>query len=54
MGKRIVFSLNIRSTTIKEPDKVELLEITIDKALDFKKHIDNLCGTAQYKLHALR
>ena len=39
---------------MKESDKVELLGITIDKALNFKKHIENLCCTAQYKLHALR
>ena len=35
-------------------DEVELLGITIDKALNFKKHIKNLCHTAQYKDHALR
>ena len=28
--------------------------ITIDKHLDFKKHIENLCWNANYKLHALR
>ena len=33
---------------------VELLGITIDKALNFKNHIENLCRTAQYRLHALR
>ena len=30
-----------------------LLGITIDNKLVFKKHIENLCRTAQYKLHAL-
>ena len=30
-----------------------LLGITIDNKLIFKKHIENLCRTAQYKLHAL-
>ena len=44
----------MESITIKESDKVELLGITIDKALNFKKHIENLCRTAQYKLHTLR
>ena len=39
---------------MKESDEVELLGITIDKTLNFKKHIKNLCRTAQYKLHALR
>ena len=48
------YSLKIGSITIKESDEVELLGITIDKALNFKKHTKNLCRTAQYKLHALR
>ena len=48
------YSLKIGSITIKESDEVELLGITIDKALNFKNHIENLCCTAQYKLHALR
>ena len=52
--KRLKYSLKIGSTTIKESDEVELLGITIDKALNFKKHFENLCCTAQYKLHALR
>ena len=30
-----------------------LLGITIDNKLVFKKHIENFCRTAQYKLHAL-
>ena len=37
-----------------KPDEVELQGITIHKALNFKKHIENLCRTAQYKLHVLR
>ena len=41
--KRLKYSLKIRSITIKESDEVELLGITIDKALNFKKHIENLC-----------
>ena len=53
-NKRLKYCLKIRSITIKESDEVELLGITIDKALNFKKHIENLCRTAQYKLHALR
>ena len=52
--KRLKYSLKTRSITIKDSDEVELLGITIDKALNFKKHIENLCRTAQYKLHALR
>ena len=29
----------------------ELLGLTIDKELNFSKHIDKLCRNAQYKLH---
>ena len=35
--KRLKDSLKILSLTIKEFDKVELLGITIDKTLDFKR-----------------
>ena len=52
--KRLEYCLKIGSITIKASDEVELLEITIDKALNSKKHIENLCRTAQYKLHSLR
>ena len=43
----------INSITVKESNEVILLGITIDNKLVFKKHIENLCRTAQYKLHAL-
>ena len=46
-------SLKIGSVTIKEYDEVELLEISIDKALNFKNHLENLCCTVEYKFHAL-
>ena len=39
---------------MKESDEVELLGITIEKALNFKRDIENLCLTAQYKPHPLR
>ena len=39
---------------VKDSDKVESLEVTIDKALKFRKRIETLCRTAQYKLPALR
>ena len=35
--KRLKYSLKIGSITIKESDEVELLVITIDNALNFKK-----------------
>ena len=55
-GKKnlLKYSLKIGSITVKEPGEVELLGITIDKTFNFKKHIKNLCRTAQHKLHVLR
>ena len=55
LGKknRVKYSLKIGCITVQEPDEAELLGITIDKALNFKKHIENLCPIAQYKLQAL-
>ena len=52
--KRLKYNLKTGSITIKESDEVELLGKTIEKALNFKKHIENSCRTTQYKLHALR
>ena len=52
--KRLKYSLKIRSIIIKESDEVELLGVTIDKALNFKKYIEHLRRIAQYKNHALR
>ena len=51
LGKKncLKYSLKIGFITIKESNEVELLGITIDK-----NHIEKLCCTAQYKLHALR
>ena len=46
--------LIINSTEIEETKKVVLLGITIDNLLTFNEHIDNLCRTANYKLHASR
>ena len=40
------YSLKIGSITIKESEKIELLGITIDKALNFKKRIEKFCRTA--------
>ena len=41
----------IISITVKESNEVILLGITIDYKLVFKKHIESLCRTAQYKLY---
>ena len=46
--------LTIGPINVKESDHVELLGITIDKHLSFKKHIENLCRNANLKPHALR
>ena len=43
----------INSITVKESNEVILLGITTDNKLVFEKHIEHLCRTAQYKLHAL-
>ena len=52
--KRNLAKLTINRTEIEESRKVVLLGITIDNLLIFNEHIDNLCRTANYKLHALR
>ena len=52
--KRNSVKLIINSTENEETKKVVLLGITIDNLLTFNEHIDNLCRTANYKLHALR
>ena len=46
--------LSVNTFTTDETDEVELLELTIDKELNFSKNIDKLCHNAQYKLHSLR
>ena len=46
--------LFVNTFTTDEFDEVELLGLTIDKELNFRKCIDKLCGNAQYKLHDLR
>ena len=47
------YCLTIGPVNVKKSDYVELLGITIDKRLDFEKHIENLCWNANYKLHTL-
>ena len=56
LGKKNRNSLKliINSTEIEETKKVVLLVITSDNLLTFNEYIDNLCRTANYKLHALR
>ena len=53
-NNRLKYNLKIGSITVKGSEEFELLGITIDKALNFRRHIENLFRTAQNKLHALR
>ena len=39
--------------TIKSSDTVELLGITLDKNISFKRHIQNICRKANTKTKAL-
>ena len=48
------FRLNVNSKIITCSNEVKLLGITIDNEFKFKKHIEDLCEKASYKLHALR
>ena len=56
LGKtsRQPITLNINQIKVKESQKVLLLRLTINNQLTFKDHVDMLCSTANYKLHALR
>ena len=48
------FRLNVNGKIIPCSNEVKLLGITIDNELIFKKHIEDLCKRASYKLHALK
>ena len=53
--KNIVhFTINVDCKIIPCSNEVKLLGITIGDELKFKKHIEDLCKKASYKLHALR
>ena len=52
--KRNSVNIIISTTEIEEGRKVVLLGTAIDNLLIFNEHIDNLCRTANYKLHALQ
>ena len=51
---RSKYCLTIGPINVKESDHEELLRLTIGKHLDCRKHIENLCWNANYKLYALR
>ena len=46
--------LNINGKKINNSRETELLGTVIDNQLKFKKHIENLCKKASFKLHAMR
>ena len=46
--------LNINQIKVEESQTIVLLGLTTDNRLTFKDHVDMLCSTANYKLHALR
>ena len=46
-------TVNISGSLIKESDEEKLLGVTLDKTLNFKNHVTNLCKKASQKLHAL-
>ena len=53
--KNIVhFTINVNGKIVPCSNEVKLLGKTIDKDLKFKKHIEDLCKKASYKLHAFR
>ena len=50
-------SVNIGTSCIKQFDKEKLLGITLDKNLDFKCHVENICkkaGQSFMRLHELQ
>ena len=47
------FVLNINGKKINKSGEIELLGMVIDNQLKFKKHIENLCKKASFKLHVL-
>ena len=53
-NKNDCFNLNVAGKVIPSSSEMKLLGITIDYELKFKKHINELCRKASYKLHALQ
>ncbi len=49
-----VIQLTLRAATIEQEDCVKLLGVNIDKKLDFKFHVNEICRKAGRQLNALR
>ena len=45
--------MQIGATTVTDSVEEKLLGVTLDKNLDFKRHVNTLCKKAGQKLHAL-
>ena len=54
LGVKNIVHFTINGKIIPCSNEVKLLGITIDNELKFKKHIEDLCKKASYKLYALR
>ena len=52
--QNISLVLNINGKKISNSREIELLGIVIDNQLKCKKHIEDLCKKASFKLHVLR
>lgn len=46
-------TLSINNMTIKSKDSVELLGVTTDDKLTYKKHINKLCRWTSWQLNAI-
>ena len=53
-NKNDCFNLNVAGKVIPSSSEVKLHGISIDYELIFKKHINELCRKASFKLHALQ
>ena len=53
-NKNDCFNLNVAGKVIPSSSEAKLLGIRTDYKLEFKKHINELCRKASYKLHALQ
>ena len=49
LKKNMIFA----GSTIKSSDRVKLLGITLDRNINFKQHIENICYKANYKTKTL-
>ena len=53
MLKRQPIMLKIKQVKAKESQKLVRLDLIVDYRLTFRDHVDMLCSTVNYELHAL-